>query len=760
MKKLIVLFVLLNVIAFSQIDSLWVRAAAYSNLPAWMGSNTERGFAYNPVTNKIYVVSRNGGNFIKVLNADTGADLADLSTVGVSGGTYALNDIETSEDGHIFLCNLANNAADVFKIYHYANEASDPVVAFQSDFGGIVTKRMGDNIAVIGRVSDNSLEIWAPDATGNKINVLGTADNGVSFTIKRTITLPAATFGGAPSCYPVYPVTGDSLVCTNSSGKNLLFWKYDGTLFGQVPGGVIATGTTATKLFKFPGTTTHNFISTFQYSGQSNARIVDMDGQSPAYYRSYAVSPSMGAVANLNGTGDIAFKYNTDGSVTMFVLASNNGIGAYKVTRPYFVNGRLHENYILTGSKLNNNVGFGPNIDIQKLYYNVDATNLYIAGEAKLNKTNQDGIVLFLNVSKLNGTGASQGTSLGGVTAGGHLFGDATNPNFKNDFETHFGFAMNMGGTDSLVFFDAAKYSLGNKTGAYLGSTYQSGSASSGPATGGIFTANSITFAFDSASGVRRGFEIKIPLSEIGNPTSADNIQLFGAVVSSTAYFSDVTVPGNVTAGNLGFNANFLTTAGGPYHTGVFPVPVEFVSFTSNVSGNQISLEWVTATEKNNHGFYVEKSSDGLNFTQLAFITGKGTSLEYSSYKFVEDNVVNGKYFYRLRQMDFDGTCEYSAAIEVNVDNLQPSTFDLLQNYPNPFNPSTVIRFSVPLTATASLKVFNTLGQEVATLFSNIAEAGTLYSVNFDASEFVSGIYFYELKSGVNSSVRKMLLIK
>ncbi|MDY0080920.1 MAG: T9SS type A sorting domain-containing protein [Ignavibacteriaceae bacterium] len=755
MRKLVIFLILANVLGFAQIDSLWVRGTAYTNMPAWFGANTERGLTYNPVTNKVYVVSRNGGNFVKAINSETGADLADLSVAGLAGGTYLLNDIESSQDGQMFMCNLVISATEVFKIYRYQTELSDPAVVFESDFGGTAAKRMGDNITVIGSVSDNSVEIWVPDITASKIQVLGTTDNGATFTVKRTISLPAGTLGSAAS---VYPIPEDSLITLNGAGKNLTVWKWDGTLIGQVSGGIISTGTTATKLFKFPNSDRH-FISTFQYVAQANARIVDMDGKAPEYYRNFAISPNIGTAANLNGTGDISFKYNSDGSVTMFVLGTNNGIGAYKITRPYYINGRLHENYIPTGTKQNNNAGFGPNIDIQKLYYNVDQNNLYIAGEAKLNKANNDGIVVYLNVSNLNGTGVTAGNSLGGVTNGGHLFGDATNPNFKNDFETHFGFAMNMGGTDSLVFFDAVKYSTGNKTGAYLGSTYQGGSATSGPATGGIFTANSITFAFDSAYGSRRGFEIRIPLSEIGNPTSVNNIQLFAAVVSATAYFSDVTVPGNVTSGNIGFNANFLTQAGGPYHTGFYPVPAELVSFTARTTGNTVKLEWGTASEKNNHGFYVEKSSDGATFTQVGFVTGKGTTSEYTTYNFTEENVANGMYFYRLRQMDYDGTCEYSSVIEADVD-FNPNTFMLSQNYPNPFNPSTVIKFTVPVTGQTSLKVYNALGQEVATLFSQIAEAGTAYSIDFNAAKLVSGVYLYELKSGVNSSMKKMMLIK
>ncbi len=88
-----------------------------------------------------------------------------------------------------------------------------------------------------------------------------------------------------------------------------------------------------------------------------------------------------------------------------------------------------------------------------------------------------------------------------------------------------------------------------------------------------------------------------------------------------------------------------------------------------------------------------------------------------------------------------------------------PSTFELAQNYPNPFNPTTMIRYSVPQKSQVTLKIYNVLGQEVATLFSGSQAAGT-YEVNFDASRFASGVYFYRLQAGSFSSVKKMMLMK
>ena len=96
--------------------------------------------------------------------------------------------------------------------------------------------------------------------------------------------------------------------------------------------------------------------------------------------------------------------------------------------------------------------------------------------------------------------------------------------------------------------------------------------------------------------------------------------------------------------------------------------------------------------------------------------------------------------------------------MNVDVTSL-PIQFELAQNYPNPFNPSTTIRFSIPQSSNVTLKIFNTLGQEVSTLINQNMESG-VHTINFDASQLNSGIYFYRLDADQFSQVRKMTLIK
>src|SRR5690606_11557988 len=132
------------------------------------------------------------------------------------------------------------------------------------------------------------------------------------------------------------------------------------------------------------------------------------------------------------------------------------------------------------------------------------------------------------------------------------------------------------------------------------------------------------------------------------------------------------------------------------------------------------------------------------------------------NYSFTDKNLTPGTYTYRLKQIDFDGTFEYSS--EVEVDFAVPSEFSLLQNYPNPFNPSTKIAFTLPVESHLTLKVFNLLGEEVTTLYNASKDAGA-HSFDFDASNLNSGIYFYQLEAqGIDGSsfseVKKMMLTK
>ena len=192
-----------------------------------------------------------------------------------------------------------------------------------------------------------------------------------------------------------------------------------------------------------------------------------------------------------------------------------------------------------------------------------------------------------------------------------------------------------------------------------------------------------------------------------------------------------------------------------------YVVPVELTSFTANASEGLVELSWITATETNNQGFEVQRSS-GSEFETIAFVNGHGTTTESQAYSYSDRDVKVGSYSYRLKQVDFDGTFEYSNVVEVEVP--APAEFALDQNYPNPFNPSTTINFRLAVDSKVSLKVFDVLGQEVATLLNGNIVAGS-HTVNFNASGVNSGVYLYKIEAtGIDGSnfvdVKKMILTK
>jgi|WetSurMetagenome_2_1015567.scaffolds.fasta_scaffold36692_2 hypothetical protein len=192
-------------------------------------------------------------------------------------------------------------------------------------------------------------------------------------------------------------------------------------------------------------------------------------------------------------------------------------------------------------------------------------------------------------------------------------------------------------------------------------------------------------------------------------------------------------------------------------YPGLIGIPVELISFTANVNGKNVMLDWITATEINNSGFEIQRSIDNSNFIYIGFLSGTGTSTEYTRYNFQDYNLDNGKYYYRLKQIDFDGTISFSDVVEVEIK--AKLDFTLFQNYPNPFNPGTTIKYQLPVASKIVLKVYNILGKEIATLVNETKEAGT-HTVNFDASSLSSGVYIYKISGNESVQTKRMILVK
>ena len=194
------------------------------------------------------------------------------------------------------------------------------------------------------------------------------------------------------------------------------------------------------------------------------------------------------------------------------------------------------------------------------------------------------------------------------------------------------------------------------------------------------------------------------------------------------------------------------------------PVPVELVSFSAFNLANSILLNWETETELNNYGFEIQRSSRTEDWKRLGFLEGHGNSNSPKNYRY-EDNTLNisSNYSYRLKQIDNDGSYEFSKTIEINFDS--PNKIELKQNFPNPFNPVTSIQYSLDSPANGtdkyfvSLKVYNILGNEVAILVNEEKPAGT-HNVIFSPKNLTSGTYFYKIKAGDLVQTKKMILLR
>ncbi|MFH1194452.1 MAG: T9SS type A sorting domain-containing protein [bacterium] len=190
--------------------------------------------------------------------------------------------------------------------------------------------------------------------------------------------------------------------------------------------------------------------------------------------------------------------------------------------------------------------------------------------------------------------------------------------------------------------------------------------------------------------------------------------------------------------------------------------PVELASFHASVVNDAVDLYWRTSTERNNLGFDIERSEDNYSFIKIGYIQASGSSEDMNSYSFKDESAINGKYYYRLKQLDTEGNYSLSKVIEANLD--LPKDYELTQNYPNPFNPSTTIKFSLPVQSRVTLKLYDILGNEIKTLAEGFHIAGR-HRVEFNSDGLASGVYIYRLTAvsmygSKFTESKKMTLIK
>ena len=222
------------------------------------------------------------------------------------------------------------------------------------------------------------------------------------------------------------------------------------------------------------------------------------------------------------------------------------------------------------------------------------------------------------------------------------------------------------------------------------------------------------------------------------------------------------------TTGTLNTNSSpFLASSLTIVITPVQPVPIQLASFTGRVTtSGAVLLEWMTISEINNYGFEVQRHGEGEPFVSLpgVFIPGHGTTIEPHHYSYTDATVVPGPWWYRLKQIDLDGSVSYSPEVTVNTltnvgSGERPAKFSLDQNYPNPFNPTTTIKYSTGNSGRVVLRLYDVYGQQVATLVDQVQGPGD-HSVDLDAHHLASGVYYYSLDAGTWGAMKKLVLLK
>lgn len=299
-----------------------------------VGNNVRgMGFGYVNSVPTLAVVSREGGNYIRIIDTATGNVSATLDATGISGGTFAICDAGITTDGKILVANLVNAANNVFKVYRWDNYKDVPTVALSYTLPD--ASRYGDHITVTGSIIAGTAKVYvASSALVTNIakvlcfSMVSDGNGGYVFNAVPTVVSSAINWAGAtPSLLPL----SNGTFLYKGNGNSMRIINADGTLSTNASNnGVVATGGNSVQFVRTIADST--FVAYFRFgSGQEKADILKIVNGDLANAAAVGTTPALGTNANGNGTGRVC----VDASGTdayLYVMSSNNGFGKYKVT--------------------------------------------------------------------------------------------------------------------------------------------------------------------------------------------------------------------------------------------------------------------------------------------------------------------------------------------------------------------------------------------------------------------------------------------
>jgi hypothetical protein len=817
----VILMAVISITVFStaqaQYEVLWERndrTGALAAKPSWMtAAGAERGIAYGVVggNERVYVMSRSGGNNIRAIDPATGADVTlgtPFTFTGVSGGTFVLNDIEISDDGVVFAANMAlGTAASPFKVYVWTSEGGNPVHTYSftgsaSTSGG---QRMGDKITVKGSWADGTLEIWTALAstTPGIIYVHKTSDQGATWTV-TTITLSGSSTAlvGNPDVEP-----------TALGGSSDFYVSYNGAAprrhssAGVFVAGSAVGSTGSHNGMSYISNSSGNFLAAYMY------RVADADVILRGYVNVYNLatpgtilssSPRLRDNTTLGNAinGDVAVKKNSDGSFVVFGLGTDQGLIAYNMQKAVTVTGDAGwrmmaapiNNFPVTAITAQTGIqgfasdGFNRNFftGYNGSIWTPDASNNSTAMPTTVS-SGRGFLLYFFNNANAGSKAIGDGLTF-------NAYG--TEPTSDVSVAVHAdGNRLNLLGNPYATAITASSLtSDGSFTGTVL--VWQDGT---GTGDTGSWLASSDMLTLNGKIGAWQGFILEnTDATSITIPTSAKTtggqfyrnaaddltqlqFRLFeangetpvlhdqAAIVQFRADGTDAWDRHDLTKmASLNASSALLYFVGDRdgvsmaktqesrpnTFTETFEIPMDVVGYGV---GGRMRIDWPI----------MHNLPTDVEVYLVDTHTGTEVSLRNAtSYDFDMDAAVAKRGAYPVGPHEIvSGSTRFKLVVEPNTSTSietgteLPQGIALEQNYPNPFNPTTRISYTMPVSGTAHLAVYDLLGREVAVLVNGPVAAGSQF-VNFDASALSSGVYMYRLTAGGQTLTRKMTLMK
>jgi len=260
--------------------------------------------------------------------------------------------------------------------------------------------------------------------------------------------------------------------------------------------------------------------------------------------------------------------------------------------------------------------------------------------------------------------------------------------------------------------------------------------------------------------------EVRFKVSEFGGINSPSNVTVYSRPVPGTGSFSPLTTSASGTGEIVAETGSFGELV---FASDTDPLPVELARFEATATDGGARLTWQTASEQNNAGFEVQRrvedpseaDSETSAWTKVSYVESKaegGTTTESMSYSYVAEDLPVGTHQFRLKQVDLAGTSTFTDPVSVAVD--MQEALKLNAPVPNPVLGSATLSFAIKEQKETRITLYNTLGQQVATIYQGAPQAGERQTVQFDARALPSGTYFLRLQAGRRMKTERVTVVR